>query len=66
MSTDPFENFKKSKDTEKKLDRKNLPVENVGKVSNYFTVPKNINAKEKVAEEKVAEVKAPEKSACCR
>ena len=42
MSTDPFENFRKRKEENDKMERKNLPNENVGKISNYFEVPEEL------------------------
>jgi hypothetical protein len=50
MTTDPFESFKKRKSEDDKLDRKNLPAENVGKVSNYFEVPNEISNDQVVQE----------------
>jgi hypothetical protein len=45
MSHDPFENFKKQKADSDKMDRKNLPSDNVGNVSNYFEVPEEIKTR---------------------
>lgn len=42
MSVDPFEKFKKKKSEQDQLDRKNLPEENVGKVSDYFSIPEEV------------------------
>ena len=41
-NVDPFENFKKRKSEDDRMERKNLPNENVGKVSNYFSVPEQL------------------------